>query len=121
MLLQGWLLFTRGRFVSTAAAIYTWLPFFCVAALSAWLLGPGRAATVWLAASAATLVMLVGADAAVQRLLRQREAEASFDAKYGAPPHAWASSGAGFWDATLRPAQYVVPDPVMVRSSAHAV
>lgn len=119
--LQGWLLFSRGRFVSTGGVLYAWVPFLCIAALLAWLLGPPFAASVWPGAAAATLAVLIAANAVAQRLYRRRELEPGFEAKHGPAPHTWARGGAGFWDATLRPAQYLVHDPVLVLAGAHGV
>eukprot|EP00892_Ulva_mutabilis_P011107 jgi/Ulvmu1/8369/UM042_0075.1 len=117
----GWLLFRHGHFVSTPAALYTWLPSLAIAALLVWLLGPARAALLWAATCVVTLAALVATDAAVRRVFQRREAEPSFAAKYGPPPHTWARTAAGFWDATLRPEQYLVQDPVIVRTGTHAV
>ena len=104
-----------------AAAVYTWLPFLALAALLGWLLGPLFAALLWVAATAATVAALLTADAVVQRAFQRREAEPAFEAKFGPPPATWARGGAGFWDGTLRPMQYLVHDPVVVLAGAHGV
>ena len=114
-------MFSRGRFVSTGAALYTCLPFLGVAAVLVWLLGPLMAFVVWISVCVATVAMLVSADVVMQRYFKRREMDPSFEAKYGPAPHTWARTGAGFWDATLRPAQYLVHDPVVVHAGTRAI
>lgn len=116
---QGWLLFSRGRYVSAGGALYAWAPFLCVAAVLVWQLGPLFAATVWAGVAAATLAALAAVDAVARRFFRRRELEPAFEAKHGPAPHTWARGGAGFWDATLRPMQYLVHDPVLVLAGDH--
>ena len=66
--LQGWLLLSNGRYVSTDGALNAWVPFLLIAVVLAWLLGPLLATTVWAGAASTTRVSMIAADAIAQRL-----------------------------------------------------